>query len=123
MRVVVITGSRRGWPRPKEIFDLVGAADLLLVGDAPGVDELARGSARARGMAFDVFHAGWTRQGRSAGPLRNRRIAAAAHWYESLGDDDIVVECHAFPDANSIGTLDCIAALRDAGFHVEVHRP
>jgi predicted Rossmann fold nucleotide-binding protein DprA/Smf involved in DNA uptake len=51
---------------------------VVVSGGAPGVDSIAEGAARRRGLEVLVFAADWRRLGRKAGPLRNRQIVAAA---------------------------------------------
>jgi hypothetical protein len=46
----------------------------IAVGDATGADALAAAYAEQRGIPFRVFVADWQGQGKTAGPLRNRRM-------------------------------------------------
>jgi hypothetical protein len=121
VKVVVITGSRRGWKRPDEIRAALQGADVLIVGDAPGVDAYAAREAKAMGVYVNKFTAYWDDYGSSAGPLRNQRMVDRAVMFRD--DDGANVTCHAFPRDTSIGTHDCKRRLMDAGFAVEVHKP
>lgn len=51
-----------------------GPIGLLVHGGATGADSLADGWAKRRGVSTSVFKANWNLLGRSAGPIRNRRM-------------------------------------------------
>jgi hypothetical protein len=46
----------------------------IIVGDATGVDDFARKWAIERKVPVFIYHANWEMHGRSAGPIRNKRM-------------------------------------------------
>lgn len=82
---------------------------MVIEGGASGADRWARAWATLRRIEYRTFEADWRAHGRSAGPLRNRRMIEE-------GNPDGVV---AFP--GGVGTADMIAAAKQAG--VPVWRP
>ena len=46
----------------------------IIVGDATGVDDFARKWANERKVPVFIYHANWEMHGRSAGPIRNKRM-------------------------------------------------
>lgn len=86
---------------------------VVIHGAAPGADSIAEAWAQERGIVSVAFPADWDRQGRAAGPLRNRAMIAEGH-------PDAVA---AFPLPGSVGTEDTIALAREAGIPVIVHPP
>lgn len=90
----------------------VGDGDVTVIhGGCRGADRLAGEVADALGFKVQVFEADWTRYGKSAGPVRNRRMVES-------GPE----AAYAFT-ANletSRGTADCVRRLRSAGVPVEI---
>jgi len=80
----------------RRFIDALAPDATVISGGARGVDTIAVEYARERGLHTEVFEADWQAHGRSAGPLRNAEIVAAA---------DVVV---AFWDGKSAGTRDTI---------------
>jgi len=72
----------------------------LLEGGASGADYQARCWAKANNVEFTTFKAKWDKQGRSAGPLRNRVMV-------DDGKPDVVI---AFPGGS--GTADMVDYAR-----------
>jgi hypothetical protein len=90
---------------------------VLLVGDAPGCDAIARSEHAARGGCSKKFVAYWNLFGNvAAGPVRNSEMVGAAVELRNRGWE--CVGCWAFPDEKSKGTHDCARKLRKAGFDV-----
>lgn len=136
VRVQVITGSR-SWRDPDPLKDALAYAEALIVGDATGADALSLELALLWDIIPSVFCASprtahrllsklgasadvrlvsdWQRHGTRAGPIRNAAMVHEAVRARSAGFD---VVCHAFPLPGSVGTLDCIAQLEQAGFSV-----
>lgn len=85
------------------IFDI---GDVLGVGDADGLDKLARQWALARRVQFFEFTAQWSNFGRAAGPMRNRAML----------DEMKPTMLIAFPGGR--GTADCIRAAEERGIPV-----
>lgn len=81
-------------------------ARVLIEGGAPGADRLARSWARFRNLEVLTFYAQWQRDGKAAGPIRNRAMLAN-------GRPDLVI---AFPGGR--GTADMVRQARAAGVHV-----
>lgn len=76
---------------------------LLIEGGALGADRFGRRWAQERGVPFQTFPADWTRDGKAAGPIRNRRMLVE-------GQPDLVI---AFPGGK--GTASMVALSRKAG--------
>jgi hypothetical protein len=76
--------------------------DVLITGDAPGVDSLAYSWAIKRKVTPNVYYAAWKRLGRAAGPERNQRML-------DDGKPDLVI---AFPGGT--GTSDMVRRAREA---------
>lgn len=118
-RVVLITGTRHQLNGDAPLVEeaIVGA-DIVLVGDATGVDAHARNSARWQHVGtVQTFEAHWRTEGRAAGPKRNQRMVDEAARLMSEGHD---VHCHAFPSKDSRGTWDCIRRAVAAGIPTTV---
>src|SRR5262245_24499598 len=81
---------------------------VVIAGGARGADTLAEEWAKANGIECIVFHADWATLGRSAGPIRNKRML-------DEGRPDLVV---AFPGGR--GTSDMTRRALDAGIEVIV---
>lgn len=118
---ILITGSRNWTDRQAledAIFEAIaehyaeqGAVDhkdiTIVHGAAPGADELAGGVADDWGFVNEPHPADWKKYGKAAGPVRNQEMADL--------DADV---CLAFPDADSRGTLDCMARCTVTGIDV-----
>lgn len=78
----------------------------IIYGAAPGADTLGKLWAQARGIATDPYPADWNKDGRAAGPIRNRRMLHASH-------PEYVV---AFPGGK--GTADMVSIATAAGLPV-----
>ena len=79
--------------------------DVVVHGDAPGADALAKAWAVSRGITQEPYAARWDQEGRAAGPIRNARMIAA-------GAD----LCVAFP--GGAGTADLVAKATKSGIAV-----
>lgn len=114
---LLVTGSRMGHPDTWLALDswlaFNGKPELVILGDARGVDAQAARWALARGLKTVVCRARWATLGLSAGHVRNLAMVALCQ----PGD-----HCLAFPRANSRGTLNCMAQARSAGLVVHVIR-
>ena len=95
----------------RELSALQGV-EVVLEGEAPGADTLARRAAEQLGVPVLPFPADWDRYGRAAGPLRNQQMLDKGH-------PDFVL---AFSeDLNtSRGTADMVARARRAGIPVRL---
>lgn len=61
--------------------------DLVIEGEAPGADTLAREAAEYFGIPVLAFPANWQKYGRAAGPIRNTEML-------NEGKPDMVVAFH-----------------------------
>lgn len=136
--IVVVTGSRTwaSWPWDEhdhlgrdsiEMYALTCLLDGLRVealadmtdfrlihGDCPtGADNVASWWASRRTEVVDhVFHADWDRNGRVAGPIRNRKMI---DWVVGEDDGTFVIACFR---GTSRGTTDCAAYAKGQGLDV-----
>lgn len=82
--------------------------DVVIEGDAPGVDRMAGFWARRKRLDNLKFPADWDKYGLAAGPIRNSKMLKE-------GQPDIVI---AFPGPGSKGTHDMADKARAAGVRV-----
>jgi hypothetical protein len=116
MRVVLVTGTRDlRDPGPVEAELAKLEPQLVIHGNAPGVDAAADAWARARGLIIVRIGAEWERHGKSAGAIRNSLIVRLAVKYKEAGHD---VVCLAMPGLRSVGTHDCGRKVHRAGIRV-----
>lgn len=111
MKRVLVTGSR-DLTIPDKLFDEIMSAfcdedTVLITGCADGIDKCVREYAKRNYMVLEVYTADWTKFGRSAGPIRNKRMLEE-------GKPSVVV---AFPGRR--GTQNMINLAYKAG--VPVH--
>lgn len=79
---VLVCGSR-DYPDRDRVFHVldaylgrIGPSLLIISGGATGADEFARQWAVDRKVDHHIMYAKWNLEGRGAGPIRNRRMAA-----------------------------------------------
>lgn len=95
----------------RELSALQGV-EVVIEGDSPGADSLAREAARQLGIPVLPFPADWNRHGRAAGPLRNQRMLKEGRPDQVLAFTE---------DLNSSrGTADMVARARRAGLPVRL---
>lgn len=85
--------------------------EIVIEGEAPGADTLARQWAEARKYDVDPYPADWTRYGRPAGPIRNQQML----------DEGKPTYAFAFfdrPRHLSRGTADMVRRLKKSGVPV-----
>ena len=73
---VLVTGSR-DWTKENVIQEELRALipiDLLIFGDATGVDEIAWRAAEELRIPYLRIQANWAKYGKAAGPLRNAEM-------------------------------------------------
>ena len=117
-RILLISGSRSfaSFPQQEQIyhvFDLIFKKfkfdpykDIVIVGGAKGIDMMVlnylMNLGNAYSFAFEVMKADWDKYGKSAGPIRNKKM---------------VIKCTqgaAIWDGVSRGTKNCIDELEKA---------
>lgn len=107
---LLVTGSRDGRRDVEHWLDrwLVkyGIPELVVLGDARGVDWQAMQWCKRHGLLYQVFVADWDNLGKAAGPARNEEMVRAC----SAGDHAL-----GFPVGDSIGTYGCLSLARHAG--------
>ncbi len=81
--------------------------DTIIEGGATGADQLAREWAKGMGRCCITVNADWAIHGKSAGPIRNRKMMAMK--------PDLVL---AFPGGH--GTNDCMRAADSANINVVI---
>ena len=75
---------------------------FVVLGDASGVDSIARSYLQANGIGYRVLYADWEKYGKGAGPIRNQEML------------DFALEVHKFVG----GTFGLVAATRITAFQV-----
>jgi LmbE family N-acetylglucosaminyl deacetylase len=120
MKVLLFSGTRYLTPTQRvnlleELLDIKATVqpDLVIVGDAKGVDRLV---ANVFEDQTARFVADWKKYNKAAGAIRNSDMVKAA---ELLG----VKEGYAYPGPNSKGTWDCIKKVVAKGITMYVSRP
>jgi len=112
---LVITGSRFGRADVEYWLDRwvrkYGVPDLIILGDARGVDAQARAWCIKHGYNHRVFVADWATHGKAAGPLRNQQMMDAA----DVGD-----WCIGLPAGEGAGTFDCLRRAKNRGLFIVV---
>ena len=89
---VLVTGDRHWDDRgivTQVIKDLLREYWLttIIEGEAPGADLISRKIALSMGVDVTAFPANWTKYGKAAGPIRNKRMIEE-------GEPDLVVAFH-----------------------------
>ena len=115
----LITGSRH-W-EDRDAIDVVlrqRGADAVIHGDAAGADRIADELCHEHRYAALPMPAQWARDGKSAGPRRNREMLNVLLALRRCGWRAIV---DAFPQQNSRGTYHMIDIARKAGLEVDNH--
>lgn len=92
----------------------------IIEGEARGADKMSRAVAEQMGIYVDCMPADWERYGRSAGPIRNRKMLERLIWYRDEHDHKIlVVAFHSNLNASK-GTANMVMIAQKAGVEVEV---
>lgn len=114
MKVLVITGSRRGTSKTDVLKQLIREVDLVLTGGAPGVDSQAKRIAAELGVHTATIDALWGKFHNGAGPKRNGKLAeAAAVWQR--GGAEVRFAAFPWPGSTESGTHNCMGQLLAAG--------
>jgi len=111
---VVICGDRH-WVDEETIYNRISLlnkdTDLLITGGCKGADAMAEKVCGEIGFESLVILADWGKCGRSAGPIRNRKMLDEK--------PDLVIAFHSNIET-SRGTKDCITAAAQRGINIEV---
>ena len=112
----MITGSRDGRRDAISKLEFIalskGNPQLVVVGDATGVDSQVKRWAEGLGITVQVFEADWEQYGKVAGPVRNHKMVSYVATCRDSGEE---VSCFAFPGRNPGGTQDCFDRAVAAG--------
>lgn len=113
MRVLVCGGRDFGHPNTLEedfirltLYQNLSYKDVIIEGEARGVDLAARRFAEEHGLAFEAYPADWDKHGKAAGFIRNKEML-------TKGKPDIVI---AFPGGR--GTAMMVELAKKAGVKV-----
>jgi hypothetical protein len=105
----------RNWTNYKVICDVMADLDpdVVIEGEAPGADSLARDAAEYFGIPIVRYPADWKQYGRAAGPIRNTQMLTE-------GTPDLVI---AFHDnlAASKGTKNMVEQSKKRNIPVKVY--
>lgn len=107
MARIVVTGGRNytDWKTVYKVLSNFHTLELF-VGDAMGLDYLARRFYYEKATIPNIFDADWDKHGKAAGSIRNREMLEAA------GKHALVI---AFPGR---GTANCIKTAKELGMTV-----
>lgn len=83
----------------------------VIHGAARGADTIAGKVANLLGMKVEIYSADWTKQGKSAGPIRNRQMLDQK--------PDLVLAFHNDIEASK-GTKDCVTEAKRRGIPVRL---
>jgi hypothetical protein len=103
VRVAIICGTRE-YLTPKQqllVKEYVRDLNLLIVGDATGVDDAALTAASNLDIPYDCYKADWSR-GPKGGPERNIRMAEYLLFLKEKGYDARVI---AFPGGKGTASM------------------
>ena len=109
--ILIVTGSRHGCTpaQLKALHEQITQADVVVHGNAGGVDEEADRIAYELGRDIIRIPALWLSRKRSAGPRRNDMVAVVARAFRSDGHRVHYLAC---PADDSSGTWNCVSKLK-----------
>lgn len=114
--VWLITGTRDVGPQAYNLLMqhigaewALGKPDLVIHGNARGVDTLVGDALRANGVYVIAMPANWDEYGKKAGPIRNTQMVSMG---VALRNCSWRVKVLAFPGPNSVGTPDMVERCR-----------
>lgn len=110
---VLVCGGREwfDWKTLERRLLELPAETTIIEGGAEGADAFARMFAQGRKWPYMEFKANWKAYGRSAGPIRNRKMLDEK--------PDLVLAFHNDYE-HSKGTKDCVEEAKRRGIPVEV---
>ena len=103
-------GWKNPWPIIRELRNLPSAS-IIIHGNAKGADKLAGELAYGLGFRVISVNAEWSRYGRGAGPIRNKKMLSMK--------PDLVLAFHE-DISKSKGTKDMVTIARKAGIEIKV---
>jgi len=105
---ILVCGGRDFYQRPP-VFDRLDELQPthVITGGAPGADDSAMLWACERCVPYTIFPADWSKHGKTAGPIRNKRML-------DEGKPDLVL---AFP--GGVGTMNMVSQALKAGVKVQ----
>lgn len=114
MRLLVC--GPRNWDNKWYVYDILqrlthANGDTIITGGATGVDSIALGWAKEHGVEWERYPAEWTTYGRSAGPIRNKRML-------DEGKPNLVVAFQRYGVFGTVGTHNMIRQALKAGIPV-----
>jgi hypothetical protein len=115
MKALIITGSRHGLTQESAEFDAwilpyLKDVNLLIHGDAQGVDAIFKELATDNCIPQLEMPAQWDLHGPIAGPLRNEHMVKVGVSLRACG---WTVFAMAFPGPKSKGTKNCVKLLKE----------
>lgn len=111
---VIIAGSRDfiDYAKLKLVCDFTLKNQInveIISGNASGADKLGERYAKEKGYPLKQFPADWKKNGKAAGPIRNKQMAEYA--------DGLI----AFWDGKSRGTKSMIDLAKNHGLKIKIH--
>ena len=106
MKVLIVTGSRRGTSKTDVLKELIRGVDLVLTGGAAGVDSQAKRIAADLGVHTACIEALWNKFHNGAGPKRNDKLAQVGAALMRAGVD-VRYGAFPWPGSTESGTHDC----------------
>jgi hypothetical protein len=117
---VIYSGDRK-WTDIQSVYDSLQwlirnnvekETIVVIEGEAPGLDRMARQEAEELGLVVEKYPANWNKFGRAAGPIRN--------WQMLTTGADVIMAFHS-DIANSHGTKNMINVSIKKGVPVFLH--
>lgn len=126
MKALLVTGSRHGLDQTKlgdSINEYIKAfiedVDLVIHGNAPGVDTEFEEACVWHCVHTLPMSACWDEHGPAAGPIRNTHMVNLAYAMSKSGWE---VKAMAFPGPKSTGTTNCIKRIKEKGFDLKIEK-
>lgn len=93
-------------------FEFEHEIRVVIEGEAPGADTLAKEWARSQQLLVEPYPADWASFGRAAGPIRNQQMIDEGRPTHAFAFYDV-------PRIQSRGTADMVRRLKKAGVTLE----
>ncbi len=120
MKAAIFTGSRHWLDRVtvSRVFDRLNP-DVVIEGGANGLDTIAKWEAMERKIKVITMLADWKKNGRAAGPIRNKEMLDKLL---ALRNNGYQISVQAFPISGGKGTQNMIRLAEKARVKVEIHK-